>query len=525
MNFLNIEGLKRFLAQLLTKVVAAINEVADKVTSIEGDYLSKSNGGTVGAGTTFNKGITVNNDIHSEDVYIGKWTADASGHSVPVEDIDPSTNKNRAAGSLRVNGTTELAGDIITHGQSVEFNNLNLNEKLNVTGSAFLPETFMDGTLNMENYDINNVQSITVSGTVRGNTYKAPKLDANAASGTRIGKSTEPYADIYGTNIHGSLKGHADSARKVNNALSISLNGGAAKKYDGSAAQTIDINASAVGAAASGHNHDDKYLKTTANAASATKLQSAKSIALGQDVVGSANFDGSSNITINATRRGTRVGQSGASATNPWYRVASYSTSKMFEDANITFYIHAGYGDNNKINGILHAHIRTSGTAGVHESQNLTWIVADEGIVPEDYVLAYKDNSGGAYTVELWTRIAIGYQCRFFDVISEGDRITRKNVWTLYDAYGTGQAASPTAGYTQVTSTYLTINNKAAAAGTADKANAVDWANVNGKPTIPSYSAATQSAAGLMSAADKKKVDNMAEFVDLTETQITSLLG
>ena len=40
---------------------------------------------------------------------------------------------------------------------------------------------------------------------------------------------------------------------------------------------------------------------TTGNAATATKLQTARSIALGGDVTGSANFDGSANITITAT--------------------------------------------------------------------------------------------------------------------------------------------------------------------------------------------------------------------------------
>ena len=198
MKFLDIAGLRKFLALLLTKVVAAINEVANKVTNIEGDYLSKSNGGTI------------DGTLKTDDVQVGKWQ-----NGLPVEDIDPSTNQNRAAGSLRVNGTTELFGEIKTHGQSVDFGDVNVSGKI-TAGNGVFDDMDIYGDLDMHGYNINNVQSITVSGTVRGNTYKAPKLDATDVSGTRIGKATEPYADAYITNIHGALDGNADSADKLN---------------------------------------------------------------------------------------------------------------------------------------------------------------------------------------------------------------------------------------------------------------------------------------------------------------------
>ena len=60
------------------------------------------------------------------------------------------------------------------------------------------------------------------------------------------------------------------------------------------------------------HNHDDRYytedeinsklgskLNSNANAVSASKLATARTIALGDNLTGSANFDGSGNITIN----------------------------------------------------------------------------------------------------------------------------------------------------------------------------------------------------------------------------------
>ena len=61
-----------------------------------------------------------------------------------------------------------------------------------------------------------------------------------------------------------SKGGAATSANKVNSSLTIKLNGGTTTDSDmftfnGSASKTIDITPAAIGASASGHNHDDKY--------------------------------------------------------------------------------------------------------------------------------------------------------------------------------------------------------------------------------------------------------------------------
>ena len=50
-----------------------------------------------------------------------------------------------------------------------------------------------------------------------------------------------------------------------------------------------------------GFNDWSKVALTTDNVASATKLQTARTISLSGDVTGSASFDGTSNITINTT--------------------------------------------------------------------------------------------------------------------------------------------------------------------------------------------------------------------------------
>lgn len=60
---------------------------------------------------------------------------------------------------------------------------------------------------------------------------------------------------VYSTDIPSSLKNP--------HALTISLNGTSQGPYDGSAAKNINITPGSIGAATSGHNHDDRYLKLT----------------------------------------------------------------------------------------------------------------------------------------------------------------------------------------------------------------------------------------------------------------------
>lgn len=55
-----------------------------------------------------------------------------------------------------------------------------------------------------------------------------------------------------------------------------------------------------IGAAASSHTHSN-YLTTSGTAAAATKLATARTIALSGDVTGSTSFDGTANVTIAAT--------------------------------------------------------------------------------------------------------------------------------------------------------------------------------------------------------------------------------
>lgn len=109
------------------------------------------------------------------------------------------------------------------------------------------------------------------------------------------------------------------SSTKLTTARTISLDGdvSGSVSFDGSSNVAITTIV-----ADDSHNHIisnvdglqtalDGKLATTANAVSATKLQTPRTITLNGDISGSASFDGSSNITINTTGSTTSIAWEG----------------------------------------------------------------------------------------------------------------------------------------------------------------------------------------------------------------------
>lgn len=202
---------------------------------------------------------------------------------------------------------------------------------------------------------------------------------------------------------------------------------------------------------------------------SAAKLTTPRSFSITGDTVASAvNFDGSANVQLSTMRRGCSVGQSGSTSANPWYKFADITVDSSFVDKHIIFFVYSSYSDNSNMMGILKAHVRTSST-GAFDVGELKWLVRSSSITNADFVLAYNNTSPAK--VELWCKCGIGYRGYHFDVIAEGDRGSRSTrIWNLYNTWTTGSEAEPTPGFTQVTSTAITIvNNTSGNAGSATK--------------------------------------------------------
>lgn len=191
---------------------------------------------------------------------------------------------------------------------------------------------------------------------------------------------------------------------------------------------------------------------------SAAKLTTPRSFSITGDTVASAvNFDGSANVQLSTMRRGCSVGQSSSTSANPWYKFADITVDSSFVDKHIIFFVYSSYSDSSNMMGILKAHVRTSST-GAFDAGELKWLVRSSSITNADFVLAYNNTSPAK--VELWCKCAIGYRGYHFDVIAEGDRGSRSTrIWNLYNTWTAGSEAEPTPGFTQVTSTAITIVN------------------------------------------------------------------
>jgi hypothetical protein len=196
----------------------------------------------------------------------------------------------------------------------------------------------------------------------------------------------------------------------------------------------------------------------TGNASTATKLATARALALTGGVTGSANFDGAANASIAVVNRGGMIGQNTSTdvATKCWFKLASVSVNGTNLDENITLFITKPYSAKTSW-GILYCGVRTDGTNGYLASGTCAWLIQN-GITPANFVLAYQP-SAKPFTVEIWVKCALGWENYNYTVLEEGTRDRRSRTdWTLSNGFSTGLTAI-TSGYTQIVSTNIGISN------------------------------------------------------------------
>jgi hypothetical protein len=132
--------------------------------------------------------------------------------------------------------------------------------------------------------------------------------------------------------VQTSVSGNAGSANKVNNALSIQLNGGTATAFDGSAAKSINITPASIGAATA-HNHDAYVNKNAfANIKVGTTTVAADAV---QDTV---ELVAGSNVTITPDATNDKIT---ITAKDTTYSTATTSANGLMSS-----------GDKSKLDGI-----------------------------------------------------------------------------------------------------------------------------------------------------------------------------
>ena len=306
-------------------------------------------------------------------------------------------------------------------------------------------------------------------------------------------------------------------------------------------------------------------LNTTGSAA---KLTTARSIGLGNDLTGSANFDGSGNITISAKHYNATV-NSGNKSNYPYHRFA-YKGSKasavtsQYTDADAIFLIRERYYNGGY--GILKVSLRTNASGSVSTASAI-WLVR-YNIELDDVQIGLYNTSGATYA-DIY--IKVGTYARTVITQLEGDRswtlvssnevndTTTSDSLTSEESYASiSSAATKLHGqsYSSIISSVdggkVNYANSAGSATSATTATNVAWSGVTSKPSYydakaikgitrsgttftytcmdgttgtftqqdnnTTYNVVTTSANGLMSAADKAKLDTI-ELATLAEVK------
>ena len=190
---------------------------------------------------------------------------------------------------------------------------------------------------------------------------------------------------------------------------------------------------------------------------SATKLVTARNIALNGDLMGNANFDGSANITINgymsycnAIVRNTN--------TYPWRRIAKVNEiTGNYSDGCILLYISEGY--NGGYYGIARVYIRTDNlSTGANASCSIQWISRNGYGLDSLKIAMYKTTGKAYYDVFLKMR---GTYASVVIRTLQDQRGGLGKRFTLVNSTESTNAASHTEAYATIEDAATAIHNQA----------------------------------------------------------------
>ena len=216
---------------------------------------------------------------------------------------------------------------------------------------------------------------------------------------------------------------------------------------------------------------------------SATKLVTARNIALNGDFTGNANFDGSANITINGYMSYCNA-IVGNTNTYPWRRIAKVNEiTGNYSDGCILLYISEGFIGG--CYGIARVYIRTDNlSTGANASCSIQWISRNGYGLDSLKIAMYKTTGKAYYDVFLKMR---GMHASVVIRTLQDQRGGLGKRFTLVNSTETTNAASHTEAYATIEDAATAIHNKAYTSiaqgsdvATVHNADMVDGIHVSG---------------------------------------------
>lgn len=161
------------------------------------------------------------------------------------------------------------------------------------------------------------------------------------------------------------------------------------------------------------------------NANSAIKLTTARKISLKGLSQGSANFDGSGDITIDDTGYGCKKYVTQDTITAPYFRIAYFATEYAYTDASMIFVIDSGYKEGGY--GIVKVAFRTDENTS---SCEVLWLARQGFEANQLFVKGYAP-AGGTQYADLYFKATRTYQAVTIRVLSSGGRGSQSRNWTF----------------------------------------------------------------------------------------------
>lgn len=234
--------------------------------------------------------------------------------------------------------------------------------------------------------------------------------------------------------------------------------------------QPGDINSSHCGLGTSSWCFNYAYITTvygnlSGNASTASKLATARNIALGGLSSGSANFDGSGNVTINDWGYGVTKYVTRDSASAPYYRIAYCEVKGNWIDKSIIFTIDSGCNGGGF--GIVKVCLRSNNTTTAGQTYcEVSWLIRQE--FSADQLLVKVNSPAGTSTVQyadLYFKATSTYSgITVKSLSSTSQRDTVERAWTFTNPGSESCRAQPN--IRAYTATYTGYD-----AGTASYAN------------------------------------------------------
>ena len=352
---------------------------------------------------------------------------------------------------------TATSGTNTTQIATTAFVTAAINNKTSVTGNAATA-----------------TKLATARGLTIGNTKKTFDGSADVSwSLSEIGAAASSHTHNYAASSSAggaattalTCTGNSATATKLATARTISLTGSVtgSGSFDGSGnlsiATTTNHTHNYAGSSSAG-GAATSALTCTGNSATATKLATARTIALTGDTTGSGSFDGSGNLSISTTTRMTAFVGSDTASTSGWYKVAS-QTCSGYGDTNITFMVTSTYSNYNV--GILQLQIRSDSTS--ISCKRLSWLVR-AGLSTSHYIVTISGMTWTLYAYQPSSQYG-----RLCFEISSMSNINGKNMsWTLdFANNGTKETTTPTATVTSSDGGTVSYANSSGSATSAAK--------------------------------------------------------